>query len=374
VAIIGAGPAGCSAALALQGSGLSVALLEKAKFPRDKICGDAIPGPAFKVMRQINPQWGEELLDLKPHHTISFSELRNEVDRSFKIGWKDKTYNARRIDFDNHLWAMVKQHTHAALYENTAVIAIKEEQDRMLIQTANNQSFRAKMIIGADGANGVTVKQLTDLKIDRNHHSAAVRAYFTGVENIKNGENIFYGLKNYIPGYFWIFPLGDGRANVGFGMLSDYVSKHQFKLRKVLLEIIAQEPVLQKHFKNAKLEGKVAGFGLPLGSRFMPLSGDRFLLCGDAGSLIEPIQGHGIDTAMYSAKFAADVIKEAFAKSKFDADFLKQYDKKVYQKYKMEFKRNYFLLRMVQKMPAMIDVGMFAFNNRVGKYLVNRYS
>ncbi|MEL6926824.1 MAG: FAD-dependent oxidoreductase, partial [Bacteroidota bacterium] len=231
VVIVGAGPAGCTAALALQGSGLSVALLEKGRFPRDKVCGDAIPGPAFKTLYELNPDWGEQLFALKAQQRIYESEFVLSKDRGLGMEWKMKTYNARRLDFDNHLWEMVQQHTETKTYEDTFVKSITPKDNGVVLHTARQQSFFAKVIIGADGANGVTARQLAGYRLNRAHHCAAVRAYYRNVDHLEPNKNLFFTQKKFLPGYFWIFPLPNGEANVGLGMRSDILKKRKVNLR-----------------------------------------------------------------------------------------------------------------------------------------------
>ncbi|MEL6943435.1 MAG: geranylgeranyl reductase family protein [Bacteroidota bacterium] len=359
VLIVGGGPAGCTAALALEGSGLKVGLLEKASFPRDKICGDAIPGPALKIIRTINEEWGSTLLNMPRKEMVQSSKIFNGKGRSLSVEWILSAYNAKRIDFDFELWKMVKEKTTTSCFEETNIQTVNETAAGFEIRTEGEQIFHSTLVLIADGANSKIAKQLTGFQLDRKHHSAAVRAYVEGVENIEEGVNLFYLFKNILPGYFWLFPIGQQRANVGFGMLSAEISKRKINLKQVLQQLIEEEPQLRKYFQHAKIKGKITGFGLPLGSRFAPLSGRHFMLLGDAGSLIDPLQGHGIDKAMISGYLAAEQAVKAFQKMQFDKTFLKQYDDKVYKKFGVEFRHNYQLMKIVQTAPWLIDVASF---------------
>ena len=114
-----------------------------------------------------------------------------------------------------------------------------------------------------------------------------------------------------VPGYLWIFPLPDGRANVGLGLRTDMVKKRRVDLKKLLNELITEHPQLRERFANAKAEGPVQGMGLPLASKRWPISGDGFMLIGDAAHLIDPFTGEGISHAMISGVHAANVAAEA---------------------------------------------------------------
>jgi flavin-dependent dehydrogenase len=104
-------------------------------------------------------------------------------------------------------------------------------------------------------------------------------------------------LKDFLPGYLWIFPLPNGLCNVGAGILSSHASRNHINLRDRLMRAIRNHPDLSSRFTNAEMIGKVEGWGLPLGSKRRRLSGDNFLLTGDAASLIDPFTGEGISNS-----------------------------------------------------------------------------
>lgn len=372
--IIGAGPAGCTAALALAHKGLRVALVDKSSFPRDKICGDAIPGPAFKILHQINPAWAKELKKLTSGQRIRSSRIVSGSGKSLALNWVTFSYNAKRLDFDNKLWELVKEETDIYCINNLNIKDIEETDCGFILKSNTKKQLKTRLLIGADGANGICARKLTDLSIDRAHHCAAVRAYASGMSFEKADENIFFFLKDYLPGYLWIFPLPNGNANIGFGMLSDAIKAKGYKLREILPQIIRKEPVLQKYFTDTAEIEKIEGFGLPLGSRLRPLSGNKFMLCGDAGSLIDPLQGHGIDKAMISGKLAADTALLAFARNQFDATFLKEYDKVVYRRFRAEFKRNYRLMQVLHRAPWILEAAVRIADNPIGKRLIAKFS
>ena len=114
-----------------------------------------------------------------------------------------------------------------------------------------------------------------------------------------------------------------------------------------LPEIIHDIPEVYERFKNAIPLEEEKGFGLPLGSKQYHISGAHFMLCGDAASLIDPFSGEGIETAMESGKFAAELAIKCFEQSNFSAAFLKQYDERVYKKMGSNFKNHYYLQRLL---------------------------
>ncbi len=351
--IVGAGPAGTSAALALRQSGLRVALLDKASFPRDKVCGDAIPGPALRVLSELG--FEDEAAAFPEKEMVTSSRLVAPNGKSLTIRWVTKAFNSRRMDFDAFLLDLVQKHSDVQVLEEMEVSQVIVGKGTVTV-TAGEQEFTCQILIGADGTNGITAKQLASFTLDRQHHCAAVRAYCKDLPEVEAGVNEFYLLDGYLPGYFWIFPLENGWVNIGFGMLSAAVADKNLNLRKTLQAIITTHPVLKKRFAQASIIEKTVGFGLPLGSRHWPLSGERYLLAGDAGSLIDPLQGHGIDKAMLSGKLAAEQAIRCFNANRFDAAFLKQYDKEVYRRCGSEFRKNYRLLLLLNRFPKLVNM------------------
>ncbi len=358
VAIVGAGPAGTSCALALKDSGLSVALLDKATFPRDKVCGDAIPGPTFRALRSLSPELEDALFALEERHDVKASKVVAPNGKSFALSWYTRSYNAPRLHFDHFLLELVKSQTYTTVLEDFSVKTVQQMPEYVQLTTKSDQRLTARMVIGCDGANSPTARQLARFTLHRKHHCAAVRAYYRNVAGVEAGMNEFFILKNHLPGYFWLFPLRDGVVNIGFGMLSHHISRQQLNLKKSLDEIVTRQPILAPRFAAAEQLGKTLGFGLPLGSRKPPISGHRFLLVGDAASLIDPLQGHGIDKAVISAILAAEQVQVAFAQNRFDADSLKKYDRAVFNKLDKDFQRNYRLMRFVLNKPWLLNAGI----------------
>jgi hypothetical protein len=127
------------------------------------------------------------------------------------------------------------------------------------------------------------------------------------------------------------------KANVGIGLLKKYASKNKINLRKELEDIIQNHPEISKRFSGAEPLETPKGWGLPLGSKRRKISGERFMLLGDAGSLIDPFTGEGIANAMICSMHAANVIELALEKKEYSSHFLSEYDKRVYNRLGKEF-------------------------------------
>ena len=208
----------------------------------------------------------------------------------------------------------------------------------MQVTSKTAKRYKAKLIIGADGAHSVVAKQLAQRTLDRKHHVGSVRAYYCNVDKAIDDTTDIYLDKRFFPSYLWVFPLPDNKVNVGFGMLSSEIAKRKLNIKKAFHDFIAQTPELAERFKNATPIGELEGFGLPLGSRRVTISGDHFILAGDAASLIDPISGDGIGNAMLSGKLAADQVIRCFNEQNFSAGFIKQYDKILFKEIGPELK------------------------------------
>jgi len=363
ILISGAGPAGSTCALALKDSGLKVCVLEKSTFPRDKVCGDAIPTTARKVLQSMSKDYLDELerfpskLKIKGCRVVA-PDLQY-CDVFFKVGG----YTSTRLDFDNFMFSLAKKNTSADFRLGEALKSVNVLTDHVEVTSTMDRVYQARLVIGCDGAHSIINKKLTETLLDPRHHSGAVRAYYQNIAGTDPGLMEIHFLKDFLPGYFWIFPLPEGKANVGFGVLTQTASDKKMNLRKSLEDIVSSSPVLKERFRDATLIDEIRGFGLPLGSRRVSMSGDRFMLTGDAASLIDPATGEGIGNAMLSGRLAALHAMNCFSSNNFSAKFMKQYDRAVYDKLWNDLRNKYYIQRLINNRQWMVNFFIYLANN-----------
>jgi geranylgeranyl reductase family protein len=359
VVIIGAGPAGTSAAIALRDSALSVAIVDRARFPRDKTCGDALSVDVVNQLSKLSPTLMDAFRELSPKAPSGgvriIAPSHEFIDIPFQSGSGQRQgYVCRRIDFDMLMLAEARRDDRLTVKEGCEVQDVRLSDDSVTLQTTHG-TLTAKLIIAADGAQSVVKRKMTTSKINPRFHSAGIRTYHAQINGFHTDNFIeLYFLREILPGYLWIFPLPDGYANVGIGMLTSAVSSRKVNLNKVFRQLLATHPLLAERFRNATVLEQPQGYGLPLGGAHGDLSGNRYLLTGDAASLIDPFSGEGIGNAIRSGRFAAAQAIESFRKNNFSREALRQYDLKMNSMLKSEFEVSRGMLRLCQ-FPAVFN-------------------
>lgn len=355
ICIVGAGPGGAATALKLSYLGISSVLVDKAVFPRDKICGDAISGKVITLLNRLDPEMLHRL-DASPIQKDIwgikfFAPNHKELSINYKpIAIKNQGqapgYVSKRVDFDHFLIEEVKKRPDIKLMEGLEIDAYQKEEDGFTLTSKEGTTIKCRLLIMANGAQSAFSRKYAGLEKDPKHNVAALRAYYQGVK-WPNGEQFIelHFIRKIIPGYFWVFPLPNGEANVGIGMRTDILQKKKINLKDTLAEIIESHPLVKDRFANARLVDKVVGYGLPLGSKQRIISGDHFMLIGDAAHLIDPLTGEGIGNAFYSGFIAAEQAAKCLEENNFSAEFLKAYDIRVQRVLGREMKLSYQIQR-----------------------------
>lgn len=341
VCILGAGPGGCAAALQLAKLGRKAVVLEKAAFPRDKVCGDALSGKVMRTLERLDPVLAERVnsdAHRMPSWGVTFvapggRALRVPFSRDRGMG-KPPGAILPRIHFDHLLFERASAATGITILEDHPARSFERSEGIWTVKVDGMQGpVRCRVILDASGANSYFARHVAGLPMEPRHHAAGVRGYYSGVKGLDpEGFIELLFLDELLPGYLWVFPLPNGRANVGLGLRSDHVARRRMDLKATMIDLLATHPLLKDRFHSATLESGIKGMGLPLASKRRRLSGDGYMLIGDAAHLIDPFTGEGISHAMISGVHAAVVADEALAAGATDATVLGTYDARVWNR------------------------------------------
>ncbi len=371
VIIIGAGPAGSICARSLGIGGARVLLIDKAQFPRDKTCGDFLSARLCNKLKQLG------LYDVvkKMPHTIINDLLFSHPDiGSFcvreSLNWEVSTgLVCKREDLDSVLVQEAKKYVD--VFEGVKVKGLVFEDGKIVGVQTEDKIVRAKIIVGADGANGVTAKALGAGALDENHNAVAIRSYYSNVKGMTNSVELHF-LEQVQPGYFWIFPVNPmtGEANVGLGILSCNVRNRNLQLKKMLHSIVSEHPQFRERFSEAQCLDSIKGWSLPFGSKKRRLAFNGAILVGDAAGLVDPMSGEGIENAFRSGECAATIIQKALAANDFSVSFLMKYESALDKILRSELRKGY-LIQKVSRNPIILKLIFFMLkHSRIGRRVI----
>ncbi len=332
VIVVGAGPAGSAAAYHLANAGADVLLLEKSAFPRDKICGDGLTPRAVKQLIGLGldldaPGWqrnrGLRIVGAGHRLELPWPELS-----SFPPYGMVRT----RMDLDEVL-ARHAEKAGARLMERTSVVGpvVDERTGRVTGVTAkpvddrgrrvgDDVTYSAPVVIACDG---VSARIAVALGLERREDrpmAVAVRAYYTTPRHddpwMESWLELWDGApgrSNLLPGYGWIFGVGDGTANVGLGILNTSKAFRSVDYRDVLRRWLSNTPE-EWGFRDENMVGRIGSAALPMGFNRKPHYTRGVLLVGDSGGMVNPFNGEGIDYALESGEVAAHTVLQALAR------------------------------------------------------------
>jgi geranylgeranyl reductase family protein len=298
VLVIGAGPAGSAAAIELARGGASVRVVEKARWPRAKTCGDGIAPLGVREALALG-------VDFADRPKLELGEISTPGGLVSRSGWRDDTpwgTIVERVDFDARLMALAVA-AGAAFSDGTSVEEISLAGARPAAKLSSSGATEAfDAIVLAEGATGSLA---TRLGFGRHAtRLVALRGYATAERDLDPVFGLYFD-RCVAPGYGWIFPLTARHANVGL-LVGEGVAKRKHDLRELLQQWVAQNPVAPNVLGKAPRFERLSGGVIPTGRRSRVRGG--VFLVGDAAGVADPFSAEGIFQAMATGRAAAQAL------------------------------------------------------------------
>jgi geranylgeranyl reductase family protein len=370
VLVVGAGPSGASAAYWLASLGHRVTVIEKKRFPRDKTCGD---GLTPRAVRQL--------------HDMGLAEPLSEFQRydglrsighgiTLELAWPDHPdfppygYVVRRSELDD---LVAQRAVKAGAELRPATEAIQPIVENGLVSGAvvldkdsgTTQELRAEYVVVADGANSRFGRALGTARNRTYPLGMAIRGYFTSPYHddpwIESHLDIRDKAGNHLPGYGWIFPVGDGTINVGVGLLSTFRGWKDVNTSH-LMEAFCTTAPARWGISPETATGPPTGGRLPTGGSVLPRVGPTYLVVGDAAGSVNPFNGEGISLAYETGRLAADAIDLALLTG--DPLALETYTQRLDEVYGLYFKVARTFVRAIGNPAVMRELTRIGFRSR----------
>jgi geranylgeranyl reductase family protein len=370
VLVVGGGPSGAAAAYWLAEAGHRVLVVERKEFPREKTCGDGLTPRAVHQLHEMG------LADRLAGYQ-RFDGLRSIGHGvTLELEWPDHPvfpsfgYVVRRRDLDE---MVAERAVKAGATLWTGAEATAPVVDGGLVAGAQirrkatkaTETVSARYVVVADGANSRFGRALGTAR-DRSYPlGIAVRGYFTSPMHddpwIESHLDIRDKLGNHLPGYGWVFPVGDGTVNVGVGLLSTFAGWKDVNTSH-LMDAFCETAPERWGISPATACGPATGGKLPTGSSVAPNVGPTWVVVGDAAGSVNPFNGEGISVAYETGRFAAEALDEALRTG--DGLALQQYPERLEREYGLYFKVARAFVRAIGNPAVMRELTRIGFQSR----------
>lgn len=356
VIVVGAGPAGSTAAAILARRGLRVLLVDREQFPRPKPCGDVVPLGAFLELRQIG-------LDLFAGGCFAIDHIvlqgTETTDRKFSLARQQAfaTSVVARTTFDQAIFDHALTcgadfraiNVKGALMAGSQVIGVIGVTGRQVVQV------RSKIVIGADGATSALARSLGSRLRRDDQWAVAVRGYVDTEAELESTIELAF-LDHLQPGYAWFFPIARRRANIGVGMRTDFYKRQPHSLDGLLTDYLAL-PQNAKRIGRNRVED-LQSWPVPLFTFDQQRVFDGALLAGDAGGFVHPITAAGIYPAIITGRCAAEAVCRAVATGNLSRLGLAQYDELWQEALAADFKPAVTASRIATAFPHLVAAAL----------------
>ncbi len=370
VLVVGGGPAGAAAGFWLARLGHDVTVIERKKFPREKTCGDGLTPRAVKEL-------GDMGLSDQLSQFHRYEGLRATAHgKALELKWPTHPiypqygYVVRRRELDMMVARNAQDAGAKLLEEHEAISPIIENdcvRGAMVTNKVDGNTFaiRAQYVIIADGANSRFGRAIGTSREKSWPYGTAIRTYWKSPRHdepwIESALDVKDRNGKSMPGYGWIFPVGDGTINIGVGLLSTFKNFKDVNTSH-LLDSYAHMVADRWEIDPTQPECKATSGKIPMGGSVGPKVGNTHIVIGDAAGSVNPFNGEGIDYAYETAHIAADVLHDALTEK--DAMILKRYDQLVEEEYGQYFKVARLFARIIGRPVLMRELSRVGIHSR----------
>jgi geranylgeranyl reductase family protein len=323
VLVVGAGPAGCLAAVELARQGVDVLVVERSPFPREKVCGDALLEDSLEVLESVGL---DEAVREKAHpiHSIIFV-----APNGTECELEGNSFTLPRKELDALL--LEEACSRGANFVGGITVSEPLVQDAACVgavgfdQEGHKISISARLVLLATGANA-RILRVFGVLINRNHSAIGARGYFRLTETIDESSMVVIYDRRLLPGYSWMFPLGQGIFNVGCGIFLDG-RKKMSSYGQNLTGFYKHIQPLSRYLQMAEQIAPIRAAPMRTGFQGARACSPGLLVLGEALGLTFPFVGEGVSSALESGRVAASVALEALEKNDFTSRILGNYER-----------------------------------------------
>jgi geranylgeranyl reductase family protein len=368
VLVVGGGPAGSAAAFWLARDGHEVTLVEKKEYPREKTCGDGLTPRAIRQLQDMGFDF-----DVPEFHRITGLRSYAGDDLMIEMAWPEHSRFPnwggviRRLDLDQQV-ARLAEKEGVRIREKTTATPVIEAGTLTAVSLVNGgstESMKPDISIIADGSMNRFGRELGTERRRDYPMGMAARGYYSSPRSddpfLESQLDLRDGNGNTMPGYGWVFPLGDGTVNVGVGLLSTFRHWKDVNTTNMMNDYVASAPDYWELSEESRLS-KPMGGKLTMSYSKSPLVGGNWLTIGDAAGAINPWNGEGISYAYETGRLAAEYVGQAIGAD--DPGLLRRYPQRLEDEYGLYYKMARIFVKLIGYPSVMRTVAHTGMRNR----------